>query len=169
MKTGPLIVTSPSLDDLLARAPEETPLSKADLKMIRDLDLSSCDFVGDSGCIDPDCWRCHSPLGPENLRQLAKNLVAAAMLCREWKLRGDDPNWWPGCNIETDSTRVKKRVEQHSEDVLQHMADLRMSVESLGRSIDGPGDRDAALDLAREVHVDIRALINRLHEYMEAS
>ena len=63
---------------------------------------------------------------------------------------------------------MKKRVEQHSEDVLQHMADLRMSVESLGRSIDGPGDRDAALDLAREVRIDINALIDRLRESMEA-
>src|SRR5262249_55016914 len=48
------------LDELLARMPEEEPLSEADVARVRDLDLTSCDFVGDSGCIDPNCWRCHS-------------------------------------------------------------------------------------------------------------
>lgn len=65
-----------------------------------EIELTSCDFVGDEGCVDPDCWRCHSPMGPENLRTLAKNLAAAAMLCRAWELRGADPAWRPGCNIE---------------------------------------------------------------------
>ena len=54
-----------------------------------DLDLTyltSCDFVGDSGCCNPDCWQCHSGIGPENLRTLAKNLVAAAALCRAWQI-----------------------------------------------------------------------------------
>lgn len=64
---------------------------------LRDLDLSSCDFVGDSGCVDPDCWRCHSPLGPENLRTLAANLASAALLCRAWQLRDVCPTWKPGC------------------------------------------------------------------------
>ena len=75
------------------------------------LDLCSCDFVGDSGCVDPDCWRCHSPLGPENLRTLAKNLAIAAALCRAHHLGFDEgmdaagvgegyPSarpWTPGC------------------------------------------------------------------------
>ncbi len=64
---------------------------------------------------------------------------------------------------------MKKRIEQHSEDVLQYMADLRQSVESLGRSVDGLGDRDAALDLAKEVRIDIDALIDRLRESMDVS
>ena len=62
-----------------------------------------------------------------------------------------------------------KRIEQHHEDVLAHMADLRMSVESLGRAIDGPGDRGAAADLAREVLIDIKALINTLQLYTETA
>lgn len=61
---------------------------------------------------------------------------------------------------------MKKRIQQHSEDVLQYMADVRQSVESLGRSIDGPGDRDAALDLAKEVRMSLNALIDRLRESM---
>ncbi len=65
------------------------------------LELTSCDFVGDSGCIDPDCWRCHSPLSPTNLRTLAANLADAAMLCRAWQMRDDNPSWRPGCKIET--------------------------------------------------------------------
>ena len=79
---------------------EDGPLTEADLKMIRDLNLTSCDFVGDSGCVDPDCWRCHSPLGPENLCALAKNLAAAAILCRAWQMRDDQPAWRPGCNLD---------------------------------------------------------------------
>lgn len=60
-------------------------------------DLSSCDAVGDSGCTDPDCWRCHSPLRPENLRTLADNLATAAMLFFAWQLRAVCPAWQPGC------------------------------------------------------------------------
>lgn len=92
-----------ALDELLNRlGPEEdVPLTEADLKMIHDINLTACDFVGDSGCVDPACWQCHSPLGPENLRALAKNLAAAAMLCRAWQMRDADPAWRPGCNIET--------------------------------------------------------------------
>ena len=67
---------------------------------VRDTDLSSCAFVGDSGCVDPDCWRCHSPLRPENLRTLAKNLAAAAMLCRAWNARDLEPAWRPGCQLD---------------------------------------------------------------------
>lgn len=62
---------------------------------------------------------------------------------------------------------MKKRILQHSEDVLQYMADLRVTVESLGRSVDGPGDRDAALDLAKEVKIALNALIDHLHTSME--
>lgn len=98
----PLIVTSP-LDAMIASLesslPAEEPLTEADLQRIRDLNLTSCDFVGDSGCCDPDCWQCHSPIGPEHLRQLAKNIVSAAMLCRAWQERGEHPEWRPGCNI----------------------------------------------------------------------
>jgi hypothetical protein len=95
------------VDDLVE---DDIPLTEADLKMIRDLDLTSCDFVGDSGCCDPDCWQCHSPLRPENLRRLAENLATAAILCRAWQLgwvagsdpRMDDgsPEWRPGCGSE---------------------------------------------------------------------
>jgi hypothetical protein len=67
------------------------------LKRVRELDLSSCDFVGDSGCVDPDCWRCHSPLSPENLRTLAQNLATVALLCFAWGLRDACPAWSPGC------------------------------------------------------------------------
>jgi hypothetical protein len=54
----------------------------------------------DGICHDLDCWRCHSPLCPDNLRRLAKNLASAAMLCRAWQQRDEDPSWRPGCNIE---------------------------------------------------------------------
>jgi hypothetical protein len=74
------------------------------------IELTSCGFVGDEGCIDPTCWQCHSPVGPTNLRALAKNLAIAAMLCRAWQLgwtvgsdpRMDDgaPEWRPGCGSE---------------------------------------------------------------------
>ena len=97
----PRIVMNP-LDELLERwgAEEDVPLTEADYQSIRDLNLTSCDFCG-GGCVDPDCWQCYSPIGPENLRQLAKNIASAAMLCRAWQLRGEDPTWRPGCNIET--------------------------------------------------------------------
>ena len=89
------------LDEMIAQMeasmPEETQLSEADLKGLASLGLTSCDFVGDSGCTDPDCWRCHSILRPENLRTLAKNLAFAAMLCRAWQQRGEQPAWCPGC------------------------------------------------------------------------
>ena len=70
------------------------------IRALRDLGLTSCDFVGDSGCVDPECWQCHSPLAPENLRTLAKNLATAAMLCRAWAQRDENPNWRPGCHIQ---------------------------------------------------------------------
>lgn len=73
----------------------DAPLTEADLKAF--LDLTSCDFVGDSGCVDPDCWQCHSPLGPENLRTLAGNLATAALLCWAWQLGNVCPTWKPGC------------------------------------------------------------------------
>ena len=85
-----------SVEMLGPASPEEREALHA---FMRD-NLSSCDFVGDSGCVNPDCWRCHSPLRPENLRTLAKNLQAAAMLCRAWHLREIDPTWRPGCHIE---------------------------------------------------------------------
>lgn len=78
----------------------EVPLTEEDLARLRDLDLTSCDFVGDAGCCDPECWRCHSPLRPENLRTLAVNIKTAAMLCRAWELRDAEPDWQPGCKIE---------------------------------------------------------------------
>lgn len=73
-----------------------------DLSFMRQ--LTSCDFVGDEGCCDPDCWRCHSPLRPENLRTLAENLRRAAALCEAFDLGGDMwdvdariGRWRPGC------------------------------------------------------------------------
>jgi hypothetical protein len=89
---GPLIVElPPRLVDA-----EDTPLTEADLESIRQLNLTSCDFVGDSGCCDPNCWQCHSPLGPKNLRCLAENLATAALLCWAWQLRDTCPTWKPG-------------------------------------------------------------------------
>lgn len=61
--------------------------------------LTSCDFVGDEGCIDPECWQCHSPLSPTHLRTLAKNLAIAGMLCQAWWWRDQHPTWRPGCQI----------------------------------------------------------------------
>ena len=61
--------------------------------------LTSCDFVGDSGCSDLACWRCHSIFAPENLRTLAGNLATAAFLCFAWEARVADPSWWPGCEM----------------------------------------------------------------------
>lgn len=61
------------------------------------IELTSCDFCGESGCCAPDCWRCHSLLRPENLCTLAKNLATAAMLCRAWELHSACPTWTPGC------------------------------------------------------------------------
>lgn len=55
------------------------------------------DMVGDEGCCEPDCWWCHSPLGPENLRRLAENLATAALLCCAWQLGDLCPTWEPGC------------------------------------------------------------------------
>lgn len=63
------------------------------------MNVTSCDFVGDVGCCDPDCWRCHSPLSPAHLRTLAGNLAIAALLCRAWRLHDETPAWSPGCNI----------------------------------------------------------------------
>lgn len=109
---GPIIVELPPiiLDDV-----DDTPLTEEDLASIRQLGLTSCDFVGDSGCCDPNCWQCHSPIGPENLRRLAKNLAAAAMLCRAHHLGFEEgmdtagvgegyPSsrpWTPGCRRST--------------------------------------------------------------------
>ena len=91
------------LDEMIAQMEadedEQPPLSEADLRAIADLGLTSCDFCGDSGCSDPECWRCHSIFRPENLRRLAENLVTAAMLCRAWQLRDDQPAWRPGCAL----------------------------------------------------------------------
>jgi hypothetical protein len=47
------------VDDL-----EDVPLTEAEPSTSRRLDLTSCDFVGDIGCSDPDCWKCHAPLKP---------------------------------------------------------------------------------------------------------
>jgi hypothetical protein len=87
------------ITSLEASLPPEAPLTEEDLARICGLDLTSCDFCG-GGCCDPECWRCYSPRGPENLRQLAKNIETAAMLCRSWELRGEEPDWRPGCKIE---------------------------------------------------------------------
>lgn len=76
---------------------EDEPLTEAQMESIRRLELTICDFVGDSGCSDPDCWRCHSTMGPDNLRRLAENLATAALLCRAWQLRDACPLWKPGC------------------------------------------------------------------------
>lgn len=99
------------LDDLVDYMDES--LSEEDLQGVRATlrNLTSCDFVGDSGCVDPDCWQCHSPIGPRNLRQLAKNIATAAGLCRAHSLGFDEgmdtagvgegyPSsrpWMPGC------------------------------------------------------------------------
>ena len=96
---GPIIVELSPIDTLLDGA-DATPLTEADLESVRQLGLTSCDFVGDSGCVDPNCWQCHSPIGPQSLRCLAKNLAAAAMLCRAWQMHDADPAWSPGCRLD---------------------------------------------------------------------
>lgn len=75
------------------------------IRRVRALDLTSCDFAGDAGCAYPECWRCYSPLRPENLRALAANITIASMLCRAWRLCRDDSTWWPGCNFASDEVR----------------------------------------------------------------
>lgn len=114
------------LDEVLAKLeaklPAEVPLTEADLKSIAALGLTSCDFVGDSGCTDPDCWQCHSPLSPSHLRTLASNLFAAALLCRGWQGRDDDPTWRPGCNIE--KTIEKKKIEKQEEASLFEVGEI---------------------------------------------
>lgn len=97
-------MTAPSLlDEMVARleaaAPEEVPLTEAGLQRLGDLYLISCDFVGDSGCCDPDCYHCYAPLRPENLRTLAQNLATAAALCRSWSMHDVEPAWRPGCHL----------------------------------------------------------------------
>ena len=77
---------------------------------VRATGLISCDFVGDSGCSDPTCWQCHSPVGPAALRCFAKNIAIAAVLCRAFQLgftagsdprmSDDAPEWCPGCGME---------------------------------------------------------------------
>ena len=95
----PLIIEIPPID----LDAEELPMTEAELeesrRMLRDLDLASCDFCG-GGCCDPDCWRCYSPLCPENLQTLAKNLANAGQLMRAWQLFVDDPTWYPGCALD---------------------------------------------------------------------
>lgn len=91
-------------DDALTQAPRALaegdlvaiPVAKPQRSPRLDLDLYSC-AVGDSGCTDPTCWTCHSPLRPENLRTLADNLATAAMLFFAWQLRAVCPEWQPGC------------------------------------------------------------------------
>ena len=98
LRVNPPSVLDEMLASLEAKQTEQPPLPEVTLQMIRDLDLTSCDFCGD-GCCDEDCYRCYSPLRPENLRTLAKNLSAAAMLCRAWNMHDAVPTWRPGCNI----------------------------------------------------------------------
>lgn len=65
-----------------------------------------CPGCGDEGCVNEDCYYCHSLLRPPNLLRLAQNLVTAAGLCKSWELGryyGSDPRmdgpeeWKPGC------------------------------------------------------------------------
>jgi len=127
----PLIIEIPRIDSDLDA--EDPPMTEADLeasrKLILDLDLTSCDFVGDSGCVDPNCWRCHSPLSPSNLRTLAENLATAGKLSRAWQLRDVDPAWFPGCNLGKTpaNTLVRVTYPRHVEGAifcLDHMRQL---------------------------------------------
>jgi hypothetical protein len=93
------------LDEMIASleasmpAVPDVPLTQENLRRLGDL-MSCCDFVGDSGCSDPACWRCHSPLRPDNLRRLAQNLATAGQLMRAWQLCSEDPAWYPGCKLD---------------------------------------------------------------------
>jgi hypothetical protein len=93
---------SPNHEEV-SMTPEER---EAFYAFVRDTNLTSCDFCGDSGCCDPDCWKCHSPLRPENLQRLAANLATAAMLCRSWARCDEDPTWRPGCDLETPAEKA---------------------------------------------------------------
>jgi hypothetical protein len=77
-------------------AARSTATSEGDLFM----ELSSCDACGDAGCSDPECWRCHSPIGPSQLQRLATNLATAALLCHAWQQRAAKPEWFPGCALQ---------------------------------------------------------------------
>lgn len=103
MSLDEVLAANDSLRELLATEDNNRELTAEEREafavFVHESNLTSCDFVGDSGCVDPDCWKCHSSLGPENLRTLAKNLAAAAMLCRAWQMRDASPAWRPGCNI----------------------------------------------------------------------
>jgi hypothetical protein len=91
-----------------SEADDLEPTSEDVRAALRQLDLTSCDFVEDSGCSDPACWKCHSALRPVCLRTLANNLSIAAMLYRAWAMHAACPAWRPGCNIEKapDATRT---------------------------------------------------------------
>lgn len=96
-------MTAPSLlDEVVTRLEstviEEVPLTEADLQRLGDLYLFACAACGD-GCCDPECYHCYSPLRPENLRTLAQNFATAAMLCRAWNMRDNDPAWRPGGHL----------------------------------------------------------------------
>lgn len=61
------------------------------------VEITSCDCCPE-GCVDHDCYQCYSPLRPENLRRLAKNLATAAALLRSFELgRAAWWAWTPGC------------------------------------------------------------------------
>lgn len=85
-------------DEIVTPVDSNDVLDEAALDRIRALDITSCDFCPD-GCVDPECYRCYSPLRPECLRQLAANLATAAGLCRSFALaRGTRQEAWrPGC------------------------------------------------------------------------
>ena len=87
------------LDEMIASLEARPPSAEPSMEISEEL-VHALLTDDDGVCSDPECWRCHSPLRPENLRTLAKNLAAAAMLCRAWQLRGEDPAWSPGCHIE---------------------------------------------------------------------
>ena len=90
------------LDEMIASLEASAPEEAAAFGSLELSDQLVHDLLADDDgvCSDPDCWRCHSPLCPENLRTLAKNIAIAAQLCRSWQLRDDQPGWRPGCNIE---------------------------------------------------------------------
>lgn len=98
------------LDEMIASL-EASPPAVTEVPLPQDLldNLSSCDFCG-GGCSDPECWRCYSPLSPENLRTLAENLAMAGKLTRAWQIRDEDPAWFPGCNLGKTSANTLVRV-----------------------------------------------------------
>lgn len=76
------------------------------------MNWDGCFGCGDEGCVDEDCYYCHSPLRPPNLRRLAQNLATAAGLCKAWELGQGPKGWKPGCGMSADGSELSQRSRE---------------------------------------------------------